>query len=154
MSEKANDGSRAGEEKKTSVMEDPSATKQMDALFAVIHNPDSSAGGGGPSAQKASQRSWKDRELPPSFFDASSSSGQRMNSPDKFNFASDPMKPPQKQFHKLGPSINLGPPQMHASHIRSASMPAALGSEMSSHVPLPPGWEASKTPDGLVYYIE
>ena len=134
MSDKtAGDGS---EDKKTSVMEDPSATKQMDALFAVIHNPDSSAAGGGASAQKASQKSWKDRELPPSFFDAGSSQG--MN----------------KQFHKLGPSINLGPPQMHGAHIRSTSMPATLESMSVNPVPLPPGWEASKTPDGLTYYIE
>ena len=151
MSDKAGDGPGAGEDKKTSVMEDPMANKQMDALFAVIQtNPDSAAAGGGMggNAQKAGQKKWKERELPPSFFDAGS--GQGMNSPDKL---SDPMKQ-QKPFPRLlGPSINLGPPQMpHAQHMRSASMPATL--ESLNHVPLPPGWEASKTPDGLTYYIE
>lgn len=141
MSEKTSEGATGGgEDKKTSVMEDPSATKQMDALFAVIHsNPDSS-------------KSWKERELPPSFFNAGSNPGQGMSSPDKFNFSGDSMKP-QKQFHKLGPSINLGPPMPH-QHMRSLSMPATLDAPSVNPVPLPPGWEASKTPDGLTYYIE
>lgn len=145
MGDKTVDGP---EDKKTSVMEDPMANKQMDALFAVIqNNPDPAAGGMGASAQKAGQKKWKERELPPSFFD--SGSGHGMNSPDKF---SDSLKP-QKQFPRLlGPSINLGPPQMPHAHMRSASMPATL--ESLNHVPLPPGWEASKTPDGLTYYIE
>ena len=154
MSEKTVDGSAVGEDKKTSVMEDPMANKQMDALFAVINNnTESAAGASGGSAQKASQKKWKERELPPSFFNAGSNPGQGMNSPDKFTLSSDSMKS-QKQFPRLGPSINLGPPQMHHAHMRSASMPATLDSLSVNPVPLPPGWEASKTPDGLTYYIE
>lgn len=141
-----------GEDNKTSVMEDPNAIKHLDALFEVIQgNPESSAGGG-PTAQKANAKSWKERELPPSFFNAGSNPGPGMNSPDKYNYA-DSLKP-QKPFPKLGPSINLGPPQMAHSHMRSNSMPANLESLSVNPVPLPPGWEASKTPDGLTYYIE
>lgn len=137
MSDKA--AADAGDDKKTSVMEDPMAKKQMDDLFAVVQNNESS---------QASQKKWKERELPPSFFDASSNSGPGLNSPDKFSSDSKPRKP----FPRLGPSINLGPPQMAHHHMRSTSMPATL--DLLNAVPLPPGWEASKTPDGLTYYIE
>lgn len=153
MSEKGSDGTMAGDDKKTSVMEDPSAIKQLDALFAVVQsNPESSAGGsGGASAQKINAKSWKERELPPSFFNAGSNAGP--GGMDRYNFP-DSLAKPQKPFPKLGPSINLGPPQMAHNHMRSASMPATLESLSVNPVPLPPGWEASKTPDGLTYYIE
>lgn len=153
MSERVAEGPAAGDDmKKTSVMEDPSATKHLDALFAVIHsNPDSSAAGVLATAQRApNAKSWKERELPPSFFNADSN--PRLSSPDKYNLADSPK--PQKQFPRLGPSINLGPPQMSHGHMRSTSMPATLDSLSVNPVPLPPGWEASKTPDGLTYYIE
>ena len=153
MSEKVADGSLSGDDKKTSVKEDPNAIEHLDALFNVIHsNPESSASGAA-TAQKASAKSWKERELPPSFFNSGSNPGPGMNSPDKYNFP-ESIKP-QKPFPKLGPTINLGPPHMGAhSHMRSTSMPATLESLSVNPVPLPPGWEASKTPDGLTYYIE
>ena len=142
MSDNGADGSAAGDDKKTSVMEDPNAKTQLDALFEVIHsNPDLSASGGATAPAK----SWKEREMPPSFFNAGSNSGPGMN----VNFPAG-LKT-QKPFPKLGPSINLGPPQIPHAHMRSNSMPATLD---VNPVPLPPGWEASKTPDGLSYYIE
>lgn len=142
----------AGEDKKTSVKEDPNANKHLEALFEVIQDPNSAAGG--TAAQKTAAK-WKDRQLPRSFFEPSSASGP--NSPDKYSLPGMP-----KPLPKLGPSINLSPPQGPHNHYRSYSMPATLDtphmkqySDSSLNpMPLPAGWEMAKTPDGLTYFIE
>ena len=153
MSDTGGDGTLAGEDKKTSVMEDPNAKTHLEALFEVIQsNPN--VGGSGAAVPKSTAKVWRERPLPPSFFDSSSASG---SSPDKF-------PPLSKTKHRLGPSINLSPPQGPQSlHSRSMSMPATFDApHMKQYsadstfnpIPLPPGWEAAKTPDGLTYFIE
>ena len=53
------------------VSEDSAAsTKLLDALFEVIHSKQETSSGD--TEQKANAKSWKDRKLPPSFFDAGS----------------------------------------------------------------------------------
>ena len=115
------------------------AIEHLDALFDVIHTTESSAG----SAQKASAKSWKERELPPSFFNAGSNPGPGMNSPD-----SDSESRSLRSQKSLCSSINLTSPQTTHSHMCSTSTSATSSPIV---IPLLPFWKASEC---LTYYIE
>ncbi len=65
------------------------------------------------------------------------------------------------QQHRLGPSISVGPAAgAKSDHLRSMSLPvniieSAHGRQYSyENLPLLPGWEMAKTPDGIAYFIE
>ena len=175
MGEKVADVSVASEDRKMSVVADPHAiqhldalfdvvrvrrsrrrhpscvvtttnTELLDALFEVVHSsPESSARGG--TAPNA--KSWKERELPPSFFDAGSSPEPGMKSPDKYNLP----EPPNTQKSPVPSS------SQQKSHLQKLSTPLPTLKLLSTSpvayaVALPLTWSGSKPSDCLTYYIE
>ncbi len=117
--------------KSVKISEAPNSKDHLDALFEVLVS----------QKDQPKTQPMIDRKLPKSFYDASA--------PDK------------TAGLRLGPSINVGPPPPGGpnEHLRSYSMPARM--DHSRHYnpdgslgPLPTGWEAAKTPDGINYFIE
>ena len=122
------------EDRKSYISEDPNSKAHLEALFEVIHTGNKGA------------KPMHERKLPHSFF----------------NQGSTPHDSVLK--HRLGPSISVNHPLATKSeHLRSLSLPATIdhnhGRQYSldsamGNMPLPPGWEAAKTPDGLAYFIK
>ena len=61
---------------------------------------------------------------------------------------------PDKSEKTVGPSIQVpGHPMKGSGHNRGMSLPVPLPS-MEQGMPLPPGWEVGKTPEGHHYFIK
>lgn len=114
--------------KSVQISEAPNSKDHLDALFEVLVS----------RQDQPKTQPMIDRKLPRSFYDASA--------PDKLAGI------------RLGPSINVGPPPGPNEHLRSFSMPARMDHSRQfsegSLGPIPSGWEAAKTPDGISYFIE
>lgn len=111
--------------RKSYISEDPNSKAHLEALFEVIHTGNKGT------------KPMHERKLPISFFNQGSPK------------------------HRLGPSISVGGQAgPRSEHLRSMSLPVNI--EHSAHgrqysyenLPMLPGWEMAKTPDGLVYFIE
>ena len=114
-----------GGDKKSIVQYAADSEASLDDLFEVLSSQ-TSAKAGKPMTQ---------RQLPQSFFQANE----------------------LKRFHPSALGGGLGP---GGNHPRSMSLPATMPVDMGHPIldglqlPVPPGWEAAKTPDGHHYYIE
>lgn len=118
------------DQKSVKISEAPNSKDHLDALFEVLVSRQ--------DQPKTQGIPMIDRKFPKSFYDA--------NAPDK------------SPGIRLGPSISVGPPPGPNEHLRSFSMPARMdhGRQYSDGLlgPLPSGWEAAKTPDGISYFID
>lgn len=118
------------DQKSVKISEAPNSKDHLDALFEVLVSRQ--------DQPKTQGKPMNERNFPKSFYDA--------NAPDK---------PPGI---RLGPSISVGPSPGPNEHLRSYSMPARMDHSRQysdgSFGPLPSGWEAAKTPDGISYFIE
>lgn len=169
MDEKVVDVSVAREGRKMSVVADPNAIQHLDALFDVVHvrrshsvtttntelldalfevvhsSPDSSASAG----TTPNAKSWKERELPPSFFNAGCSPRPRMKSPEKCK-----LPEPQNSQKTVVPSSSRQRSHLHKLSTSLPTLRVLSTSPVAYAVALPLTWSGSKPSDCLTYYIE
>lgn len=122
-------------------------TELLDALFEVVHSPRSSNSGG----STPNPKSWKERKLPPSFFNADCSPGPRSRSPDKCNR-------PEPQHTQKTP-VPSSPQQKLQLHKPSTPIPtlkvlSTRPNPVTYAVTLPLTWQGATPSDYLTYCIE
>nr|XP_022286672.1 transcriptional coactivator YAP1-like isoform X4 [Crassostrea virginica] len=120
---------------------------ELDALFQYAANPNSELGG---------QIPFRQRKLPPSFFNEPKPSGhvkQGSNDSTGFPGQMNPAMGAHMRAHSSPANLQqtLSAAPQPPSHARQRSCDALLDPIESE--PLPPGWEMAKTQDGQRYYL-
>ncbi|XP_078312657.1 transcriptional coactivator YAP1-like isoform X4 [Crassostrea virginica] len=120
---------------------------ELDALFQYAANPNSELGG---------QIPFRQRKLPPSFFNEPKPSGhvkQGSNDSTGFPGQMNPAMGAHMRAHSSPANLQqtLSAAPQPPSHARQRSCDALLDPVESE--PLPPGWEMAKTQDGQRYYL-
>jgi len=121
---------------------------ELDALFQYAANPNSELGG---------QIPFRQRKLPPSFFNEPKPSGhvkQGSNDSTGFPGQMNPAMGAHMRAHSSPANLQqtLSAAPQPPSHARQRSCDALLDPIESE--PLPPGWEMAKTQDGQRYYLK
>ncbi|XP_078312656.1 transcriptional coactivator YAP1-like isoform X3 [Crassostrea virginica] len=121
---------------------------ELDALFQYAANPNSELGG---------QIPFRQRKLPPSFFNEPKPSGhvkQGSNDSTGFPGQMNPAMGAHMRAHSSPANLQqtLSAAPQPPSHARQRSCDALLDPVESE--PLPPGWEMAKTQDGQRYYLK